>query len=83
MHLSNRVYKYIDAPYYFYKTTDGLKKPVTSADFIAGGIPHSELSYVSNRAHLHETNDKNARIRYVDPAYINKFVNAFKDLINR
>jgi len=80
---SNRVYKYIDAPYYFYKTTDGTKKPVTSKDHILGGVPHSELSYVSNRAHLEETNDNNAKIRYIDPAHINKFVKSFKELINR
>tara|TARA_Y100000768_G_C23941361_1_gene665290 strand:- start:670 stop:1446 length:777 start_codon:yes stop_codon:yes gene_type:complete len=80
---SNRVYKYIDAPYYFYKAGDALKKPVTSADHITGGVNHSQLEFVSNRAYLEDKNDSNSRIRYVDPAYINKFTKSFKDLINR
>ena len=80
---SNRVYKYIDAPYYFYKAGDALKKPVTSADHITGGVNHSQLEFVSNRAYLEEQNDSNSRIRYVDPAFINKFTKSFKDLINR
>ena len=80
---SNRVYKYIDAPYYYYKAGDALKRPVTSNDFITGGVNHSQLEFVSNRAYLEDQNDSNATIRYVDPAFINKFSKAFKDLINR
>jgi len=85
---SKRVYKYIDAPYYYYKTTDPLKKPVTNSEHIGkgtlgGSVDHGELSFISNRAYLEETNDNNAKIRYVDPAYINRFASQFRDLINR
>jgi len=77
------VYNYIDAPYYYHRTDDALKKPVTNSDHIVGGVSPANLSFVTNRAHLEETNDKNAQIRYIDPAHMNQFVNAFKDLINR
>ena len=77
------VYKYIDAPYYYYRTDDALKKPVTNSDHIVGGVSPANLSFVTNRQHLEESNDTNSRIRYIDPAYMNKFVSAFKDLINR
>jgi len=77
------VYNYIDAPYYYHRTDDALKKPVTNSDHIVGGVSPANLSFVTNRAHLEETNDTNSRIRYIDPAYMNKFINAFKELINR
>ena len=80
---SNRVFKYLDAPYYYYKAGDAKKQPVTSADHITGGVNHSQLEFVSNRAYLEDRNDSNAQIRYIDPAFINKFTKAFKDLINR
>ena len=56
---------------------------MTSADHITGGVNHSQLEFVSNRAYLEDRNDSNAQIRYIDPAFINKFTKAFKDLINR
>lgn len=76
------VYKYLDAPYYYYETSDANKKPVTNADHITGGKDAYTLSYVTNRAHLEATNDQNSFIRYVDPAYINQFTKAFDELIN-
>lgn len=80
---SNRVYKYIDAPYYWYKVGDVDKKPLTNADHITGGTINSQLTYVSNRAHLEEKNDEYAKIRYIDPSYINTFVRQFEELLNR
>ena len=80
---SNRVYKYIDAPYYFYKAGDATKQPVTSADHITGGVNHSQLEFVSNRAYLEDKNDTNAKIRVVSPLQMNDFVRKFKELIKQ
>ena len=79
---TSNVYKYIDAPYYFYKTGDVNKKPVTNNNHITGGVLGGNLSFVSNRQHIEEKNDEYARIRYIDPSYINKFVRQFDDLLN-
>lgn len=76
------VFAYADAPYYYYDESDGDKKPVTNARFIAGGVSDSNLSYVSNRTHEFELNEERSKIRYVDPNYIGEFVNKFKKLIN-
>jgi len=76
------VYKYLDAPYYYYETSDVNKKPVTNADHITGGKDAYTLSYVTNREHLEATNDQNSFIRYVDPEYINQFTTTFEELIN-
>jgi len=75
------VYKYLDAPYYYYETSDANKKPVTNADHITGGKDAYTLSYVTNRAHLEEENDKYSRIRVVAPNSMNDFVRKFKELI--
>ena len=80
---ANRVYKYIDAPYYYYKAGDALKLPVTNADHITGGVNNSQTEFVSNRAHLEEKNDEYSKIRYIDPTYINRFVRNFDEIINR
>ena len=77
------VYKYIDAPYYYHRTDDALKRPVTNSDQIVGGVSPGVLSFVSNRAHLEEENDNNARIRVIDPNHINSFVSQFQELLNR
>ena len=75
------VYKYLDAPYYYYETSDVNKKPVTNADHITGGKDAYTLSYVTNRAHLEEKNDEYSRIRVVAPNSMNDFVRKFKELI--
>ena len=76
------VYKYAEAPYYYYRTDDADLKPVTNANHIVGGVDALDLSYVSNRSHVIEENDERSKLRYVDPNYINQFVNDFEDLIN-
>jgi len=57
------------------------KLPVTNADHITGGKDAYTLSYVTNRAHLEEENDKYSRIRVVAPNSMNDFVRKFKELI--
>jgi hypothetical protein len=76
------VYKYAEAPYYYHRTNDALKKPVTNANHIVGGVDALDLSYVSNRQHVIDENDEHSQIRYVDPAYIDEFVNNFEELLN-
>ena len=77
------VYKYIDAPYYYHRTDDALKKPVTNSDHIVGGVSPANLSFVTNRAYLEEENDNNAKIKVIDPGSIDSFVKAYKELLNR
>lgn len=77
-----RVWKYIDAPYYYYNENDPDKKPVTNAIFVQGGVAESDLAYVSYRAHEEELNETRSRIRYVTPQFINQFVDQFEELIN-
>ena len=58
------------------------KKPVTNANHIVGGVDALDLSYITNRAHVIEENDERSSIRYVDPSYVERFVNQFEELIN-
>ena len=76
------VYKYAEAPYYYYKTDDADKKPVTNLNHIIGGVDALDLSYVTNREHEIEENDEHSKIRYIDPAYVEQFVDQFEELIN-
>lgn len=77
-----RVFKYLDAPYYYYNENDADKKPVTNAIFVEGGVAESDLSYVTYRAHEEELNEQRSRIRYIHPNYINDFVKRFESLLN-
>lgn len=79
---THRVFKYAEAPYYYYVETDVDKQPVTNAIHIAGGVAESDLAYVTNRSHQIELNDNRSRIRVVDPNYITQFVRKFRKLIN-
>ena len=76
------VYKYAEAPYYYYRTDDADLKPVTNANHIVGGVDALHLSYVSNRSHIIEENDERTKIRIIDPAYVEQFVDQFEELIN-
>ena len=76
------VYKYAEAPYYYHRTDDADKKPVTNANHIVGGVSQYALSYVSNRSHIIEENDERTKIRIIDPAYVEQFVDQFEELIN-
>lgn len=76
------VYPYAEAPYYYYNVNDADKKPVTNSDHIIGGVDPLQLSYVTNRAHIIEENDEHSKIRIIDPAYVERFVDQFEELIN-
>ena len=79
---SFQVFKYAEAPYYYYKTGDANKRPVTIDTHIQGGVDASLCSYVSYRSHLIELNDTRSQIRYVAPEFIGAFVDEFEQLLN-
>ncbi len=83
------VFKYIDAPHYWYDETDPEKRVTDNAtmfeDFpedIEGATEDSNLKFVSNRAYLEETNDSRSQIRVIVPDYITKFVDMFETVLN-
>jgi len=75
-------YKYIDAPNYYYLTGDHHQRPVTNGIFINGGIPTSDISYVTNREYLFQTNESRSKIRIIDPQFIDQFAEAYEKMIN-
>ncbi len=77
-----QAFKYVDAPYYYYNENDVNKKPVTNAKFIPGGTPESDLAYQTYRDYEFELNEERSKIRYIDPNYIEQFVNDFEELLN-
>ena len=82
---SYRVFKYIDAPYYYYNTLDPDKKPVSNAAFlgdVAGTVSEGSLAFETYREHEIELNEERSRIRYISPEFINQFVDKFETLIN-
>ncbi len=76
------VFKYIDAPHYWYDETDPEKRVADNAKMIDGATPYSNLEFVSNRAYLEETNDSRSQIRVIVPEYITKFVDMFETVLN-
>jgi hypothetical protein len=79
-----RVFKYADAPYYYYREEDTkFKKPVSNAVHVVGGVADSDLAFVSNRTHEFLLNEERSKIRYVDPNYIAQFIDTFKKAINK
>ena len=50
--------------------------------FITGGVVSSDLAYQSYRNFEFERNEDRSKIRYVDPSYVERFVDKFEDLIN-
>ena len=79
---SYKVFKYKDAPYYYYKTNDPKKRPQTNALHIPGAIADSELSYISYQQHEIELNEERSQIKIIDPNYIGKFAKTFENLLN-
>ena len=73
---------YADAPYYYYNEDDGDKKPVTNALHITGGVDTSDLAYQSYRNFEFERNEERSKIRYVDPNYVERFVDKFEEFVN-
>lgn len=79
---SYKVFKYKEAPYYYYKTNDAKKRPQSNALHIPGAIADSELSYVSYQQHEIELNEERSQIKIIDPNYIGQFAKTFENLIN-
>ena len=79
---THRVYNYADAPYYYYDENDGEKKPVTSNLHIPGGVATSDLAYQTYRNFEFERNEERSKIRYVDPNYVEQFVDKFEEFVN-
>ena len=77
-----QVWKYLDAPHYWYDETDTEKRVTDNARMITGGTPDSNLKYISNRAYLEETNDSRSKIRVIDSSYMDQFVNTFEKILN-
>jgi len=77
-----RVFKYIDAPYYYYREDDPEKRIADNGIFIEGATPESDLNYVTNREYLINSNDERSRMRVIDPQYIGQFVDKFEEIIN-
>lgn len=77
-----QVFKYIDAPHYYYETGDVEKRVQTNAVFVEGGIQSGQLSFVTNRAYLEEVNELRSKIKVVDPRYIRQFADEFEDMLN-
>ena len=42
----------------------------------------SDLSFISNRAHLESTNLERSQMRVVSPRYISQFVDKFEEILN-
>lgn len=77
-----RVYKYLDAPYYYYAEDDIEKRVSDNGIFIQGAKAESDLSFISNRAHLEDANESRSKMRVVSPQYISQFVDKFEELLN-
>ena len=62
------------------------KRPVSSASHFSeastGGVARSDLAYETYRDHEFHLNEERSKIRYVDPNYINDFVNKFESTLN-
>jgi hypothetical protein len=79
---THRVYKYIDAPYYYYLENDADQRVSDNGVHIQGGTAESDLAFITNRQHLEDSNDQRAQLRVIDPAFIDSFVDRFEELIN-
>ena len=93
--LSFMAYKYASAPHHYYRTDDPTQAQVSPTVFFSqsddaptnnvinvGSTSTAELSYTTNRQHIHALNDERSKIRVLDGAMISKFVSTFESLIN-
>lgn len=79
---TNEVFKYIDAPYSYYREDDIHQRIEDNGIFINGGTPESDLAYITNRQWLNMRNEQRSKIRVIDPNYIEQFVDKFEKAIN-
>jgi len=81
--VASQVFKYAEAPYYYYLTSDVKKRPQTNALHIKGAKHgDGELSYQTYRQYEYELNEERSKIKVVDPKYIGQFQKTFESLIN-
>ncbi len=81
--VSSQIFKYADAPYYYYKTGDTKKRPQTNALHIQGAKHgDGELSFTTYRQYEYDLNETRSTIRVVDPNYIGRFAETFEKLLN-
>jgi hypothetical protein len=77
-----RVYKFIDAPYHYFVEDDIEQRVADNGIFIKGATAESNLSFITNRAHLEASNDERSQMRVISPEYISQFVDKFEELLN-
>mgnify|MGYP003624247436 FL=1 len=77
-----RVYKYLEAPYHYFVEDDIEQRVADNGIFIQGATPESNLSFLTNRAHLINSNESRSSMRVVSPEYISQFVDKFEELLN-
>ena len=81
--VASQVFKYADAPYYYYLTSDPKKRPQTNALHIKGAKHgDGELSYQTYRQYEYELNEQRSQIKIIDPNYVGQFAKTFENLIN-
>ena len=81
--VSSQIFKYADAPYYYFKTGDTKKRPQTNALHIKGAKHgDGELSFITYRQYEYDLNETRSSIRVVDPNYIGRFAETFEKLLN-
>ncbi len=86
---TDKLYNYIDAPYYYYNELDPQKKAVSYSNAFedspqgrANTVEDANIAFITNRQYEIELNEERSRIRYIDPAYIQDFVRKYENLIN-
>lgn len=77
-----KVYKYIEAPFQYYLTSDSQKRISDNGVHVIGANASGLLSIITNRAHLESSNDERSQMRVISPAYISQFVDKFEELLN-
>ena len=84
-----RVYDYIDAPYQYYHQNDSQKRAVSYSNAFqdttagrANTVDEVNIRFITYRQYEHELNEERSFIRYIDPEYIQDFVQKYENLIN-
>tara|TARA_R110002167_G_scaffold1398_3_gene6404 strand:- start:5295 stop:6134 length:840 start_codon:yes stop_codon:yes gene_type:complete len=86
---AEKVYKTREAPFYYYATNDGTKRPAgcpaffTNDTSVIGSDDILTMPFVSNQAFAISRNDDRSRIRVISPKYIEQFAIEYFKLINQ
>ena len=84
-----KAYKTREAPFYYYATGDGLKRPASCPAFftndtaIIGEDDILTMPFLSNQAFAISRNDDRSRIRVISPKYIEQFSIEYFKLLNQ